>query len=134
MNTYTIVPDDIQSLETAKIAVESMPNNIVGSCIQECSNSGGLKTTSDNSVTISRIIEKIYWSYGIEQQPITSVSRFYVDLNLHVQTQGYSCGESVTINIDGAMTDRLIGIVDANGAAVIPFVFKDRTVNIEGEI
>jgi uncharacterized Zn-binding protein involved in type VI secretion len=42
-------------------------------------------------------VTKIYWSYGKEEKPVSGFSRFYVDLNLHVETENYAAGDKVDI-------------------------------------
>jgi uncharacterized Zn-binding protein involved in type VI secretion len=53
-------------------------------------------------------IQRITFSYGANQTPVDSVSRFYTDLNIHVKTSGYSPGETVTVTISGATEKALL--------------------------
>ena len=45
-------------------------------------------------------ITAISWSYGKDETPVSGASRFYVDLNLHVETENYAPGEMVDISIE----------------------------------
>ncbi|WP_205746716.1 hypothetical protein, partial [Duganella callida] len=84
-------------------------------------------------------IKRLFWSYGEEQTPVAGVSRFYVDLNLHVETENYGAGETVDVEIAngdveeiaaGLKTLKLTATVDASGSAVIKNVFSGKTVDI----
>ena len=44
-------------------------------------------------------VTAISWSYGPDETPVSGVSRFYVDLNLHVRTENYAPGDMVDISI-----------------------------------
>ncbi len=44
-------------------------------------------------------ITRLRWSYGPQEAALPSQSRHYVDLNLHVETQGYEAGESVDVQV-----------------------------------
>lgn len=72
-------------------------------------------------------------SYGDEQIPVESVSRFYTDLNIHVKTSGYLPGETVTVNISGTTGKALTGIIGAKGIAIIPNAFGSEIIDMEGE-
>ena len=68
-------------------------------------------------------ITAISWSYGKDETPVTGASRFYVDLNLHVETENYAAGESVDITIE-----------DDEGNDVIDGVKKiDLKIKVDGE-
>ncbi|WP_412850379.1 hypothetical protein ACL0VS_12035 [Chryseobacterium sp. PMSZPI] len=41
----------------------------------------------------------MYWTYGDEETPLTDSSKFYVDMNLIVKTEGYKDGESIEVVI-----------------------------------
>ncbi|QBE64945.1 PAAR domain-containing protein [Pseudoduganella lutea] len=84
-------------------------------------------------------IKRLYWSYGQNETPIDSVSRHYVDLNLHIETENYQAGEHVDIvlaNDDGSelMTGlkalRLQAKVGGDNTACIHNVFKGKTIEI----
>lgn len=56
-------------------------------------------------------ITAIYWTYGKDETPVSGNSRFYVDLNLHVDTENYVTGEMVDIVIeDDAGNDVFDGV------------------------
>ncbi|WP_455537467.1 type VI secretion system tube protein TssD [Prevotella koreensis] len=82
----------------------------------------------------------IYWTYGKEQIPIENVSRFYVDMNLHIKTKGYNVGESLSITIkrddnlpifstEPSIT--ITGKVDENGNVILSNILKDYTLNLD---
>lgn len=84
-------------------------------------------------------ITRLYWSYGIAETPVTDVSRHYVDLNLHIETENYQSGESAVVvisNDDGSnLTDETATLalrvaVSADGTAKVTNVFRNKTVEI----
>jgi uncharacterized Zn-binding protein involved in type VI secretion len=84
-------------------------------------------------------VTRLYWSYGDAMQPLSRKSRFYVDLNLHVETENYAAGDSVEVDIandDGSDVAtglpklKARGTVAADGTAVIKNVFSGKTVDI----
>lgn len=79
-------------------------------------------------------IQRITFSYGENQTPVDSVSRFYTDLNIHVKTSGYLPGETVTVTVTGAAEKTLSGTVDAKGIAIIPNAFQAEVFDMEGEV
>lgn len=44
-------------------------------------------------------IKRIWWSYGDEETPLEGVSRHFVDLNVHVETENYADGESIDLTV-----------------------------------
>jgi uncharacterized Zn-binding protein involved in type VI secretion len=86
-----------------------------------------------------KAVKRIYWSYGPDRTPVDSVSRHYVDLNLHVETEHYTAGETVEIairNDDGSeLADGLPQLtvqakVGSDNTACVEDVFKGKTVQI----
>lgn len=57
-------------------------------------------TSATNAAPKNKSIKAISWSYGPEETPISGVSRYYVDLNLHIEAENYAPGEIVSIDID----------------------------------
>ena len=55
------------------------------------------KASSDDK---EKKVTKIYWSYGKDETPVSGFSRFYVDLNLHVETENYAPGDKVDIVLE----------------------------------
>lgn len=45
-------------------------------------------------------VNKLYWSYGDKFIPLKNKSRFFDDLNLHIETTGYQTGEKINIDIN----------------------------------
>jgi uncharacterized Zn-binding protein involved in type VI secretion len=84
-------------------------------------------------------VTRLFWSYGEGELPVTGKSRFYVDLNLHVETENYAAGEKVVVVIENDVGDdvstddktlQLQATVGADGCAKIKNVFAGKTVNI----
>lgn len=82
-------------------------------------------------------VTAVSWSYGAEETPVSGVSRFYVDLNLHVKTENYAPGEMVDILIeDDRGADVLEGVkkitlrakVGADGSAKLMNAFAGKTL------
>ncbi|ECA8973236.1 hypothetical protein ETB55_23440, partial [Salmonella enterica subsp. enterica serovar Omuna] len=77
------------------------------------------------------------WSYGEDQTELNDISRHYVDLNLHIQTEGYSPGESVSCDVEYNDIDdvnqviTVAGIVDNNGNACVCGVFRDVLMSVQ---
>jgi len=60
---------------------------------------------------LEKKITAIFWTYGKDETPVSGNSRFYIDLNLHVDTENYAPGEMVDIVIeDDAGKDVLDGV------------------------
>ncbi|EUB84223.1 PAAR domain-containing protein [Pseudomonas putida] len=79
-------------------------------------------------------IQRITFSYGENQTPVDSISRFYCDLNIHVKTSGYLPGETVAVTISGTTEKKLTGTVGAKGIAIIPNAFQGEFFDMEGEV
>jgi len=82
-------------------------------------------------------IKRIWWSYGDDETLLEEVSRHYVDLNVHVETENYADGESVDLvlaNDDGAdlfegKRDFAVKVkVGPDGTGKAMNVFNDKTV------
>ena len=79
-------------------------------------------------------VTRIYWSHGDKQTPLQNASRFYTDMNLHAETVGYQPGETLEITLEGASSQRLQGVVDANGKVCIQNALKSHDVHLQGRI
>lgn len=97
------------------------------------------KAGDEEETAREKAIRRLYWTYGPDEQPLEDVSRHYVDLNLHVETENYAAGEAVPVvlkNDDGA--DIVAGSptldlqvpVGADGSGKLMNVFKGKTVEI----
>ncbi len=84
-------------------------------------------------------VTRLFWTYGDGESPVTGKSRFYVDLNLHVETENYAAGEKVMIAIENDEGDDLSmalktlqvqATVGVDGCAKIKNVFAGQTVDI----
>jgi hypothetical protein len=65
-------------------------------------------------------VERLWWTYGAIETPVTAVSRHFCDLNLHVSTQGYLAGEMVEINVS------FIGADDRTVQLTIPIEITEK--------
>lgn len=81
----------------------------------------------------------MYWSYGVAETPVSDVSRHYVDLNLHIETENFQPGEIAVVVISKADGGNLTAetpslelraAVGSDGKAKVINVFRDRTVEI----
>nr|WP_081984325.1 PAAR domain-containing protein [Massilia sp. JS1662] len=95
--------------------------------------------SEERSAGRDKVVKRLFWTYGMSELPLEEVSRHYVDLNLHVDTENYSPGETVDITIRnddgselmaGVQSLDLQAVVGPDGAAKIPDVFKGKTVQI----
>jgi len=84
-------------------------------------------------------IKRIWWSYGEQETPVETFSRHYVDLNVHVETANYACGESVPVSIqndDGSelaagIPELALNVaVGADGSGKAMNVFAGKTVTL----
>lgn len=74
-------------------------------------------------------VTKVYWSYGEEEIEISNISRHYADLNLHVETVGYSKGELVDVNIISKEKQfKFHPMIQENGKAKIINIFKGESL------
>lgn len=87
-------------------------------------------------------IVSMYWVYGEDNTPILNESKFFVDMNLVVQTRNYEDGENVDVLIksedgepiaDGLHELNLSGAVDKDGIAVFKEPLKEYSVKIYNE-
>lgn len=104
---------------------------------QELTSSLAGQDTADEAP--ARKNTRMYRSYGPDETRVSDVSRHYVDLNLHIETENYSAGDTavvVTRNDDeseptgGAPTLELRATVGADGTAKLSNVVRNRTVEI----
>ncbi|MCP4970667.1 MAG: hypothetical protein GY932_08765, partial [Arcobacter sp.] len=85
---------------------------------------GGVSATEVKGTIINS-----YFSYGEEQIRLNSISRHYVDLNLHIETLGYSTGENVNVNVKvGEKIYSFSSKVEKDGSAIILDIFKNESL------
>jgi uncharacterized Zn-binding protein involved in type VI secretion len=91
------------------------------------------------TVNQAKSIKRIFWTYGPNELPLEGISRHYVDLNLHLETENYAPGDTAQIVlknddgselVSGSETIRLQAVVGADGSAKLMNVFKNNTVEI----
>ncbi|MCV4273912.1 PAAR domain-containing protein [Pseudomonas capsici] len=88
----------------------------------------------DSAVAKVKLIKEIYFSYGSSYEPLADVSRFYVDLNVHVKTSGYKSGEVVDVKIAGDVERDFSAVVGESGVAVITGILMDDRIDMEGDV
>ncbi|ECG1479067.1 type VI secretion system tip protein VgrG, partial [Salmonella enterica subsp. salamae] len=95
---------------------------------------GGSSNGDDDQDNKEKKITSISWSYGEEQTELSDISRHYVDLNLHIKTEGYFSGESISCQItysDFENNEKVLtvsGVVNSEGEAFIGGVFADTDI------
>ncbi|MCL6238075.1 DUF2345 domain-containing protein, partial [Acinetobacter sp. ANC 5033] len=57
--------------------------------------------------TLKKKVKKIYWSYGENENRIGESSRFYTDVNLHIETENYADGETVTVKVKNPVYEKI---------------------------
>lgn len=94
------------------------------------------KDSASNAV---KKVTRISWSYGDRELPVSDKSRFYVDLNLHIETENYVPGEKVEVVIandagENLATDlKTLNVqvtIGPDGKGKIKNVFAGKTVDI----
>jgi uncharacterized Zn-binding protein involved in type VI secretion len=105
----------------------------VGGAVSEAASETAGETAGKEKIT------RLYWTYGPDEMPVTDVSRHYVDLNLHIETENYQPGESAVVTIgkddesalaEGTFTMELQATVGADGTAKLKDVFRNKTLEI----
>ena len=112
----------------------STPSNILPSNSQQ-----NLASSLTNR-SKEKIVTEVFWSYGEKLTPLVEKSRFFDDLNLHIETIGYSEGEQIEVEVspDSADLDTFQGfsisiIVNNEGSGIFKNVFKGKTIIIDTE-
>lgn len=97
------------------------------------------RESAQRSVCRDKAVKRMFWTFGMSEVPLEDVSRHYVDLNLHVETENYSPGETVDVTLSnddgselmaGVQSLNLEAVVGQDGVAKIRDVFKGKTVQI----
>ena len=95
--------------------------------------------SAKTTVSRDKVVTRLFWTYGMSELPMEDVSRHYVDLNLHIETENYSPGETVDITlknddgselIAGVQSLNVKAVVGPDGTAKIRDIFKGKTVEI----
>ncbi|MGV4093718.1 hypothetical protein ACV8S3_19475, partial [Citrobacter freundii] len=101
------------------------------------SNVSGNPVIESEDVDEEKKITSISWSYGEDKIELGDISRHYVDLNLHIQTENYNPGESVCCAVEYNDIDNIkqiitvTGIVDNTGNVCIHNVFSDVLMSVQ---
>ena len=95
---------------------------------------GGIPMEGTPAIPISspdKEIVDIWFSHSDEQIKIDDISRFYVDLNVHILTKNYREGELVKATINtGTEEFDVFGKVNEANQAVVTNIFQNRGVTI----
>lgn len=87
-------------------------------------------------------ITEMAWVYGENNSQLSDSSKFFVDMNLMVKTEGYEEGESIEVTIksedgepiaEGLGELNLSGKVDKDGIVIFKEPLKDYTVKLMEE-
>lgn len=101
-----------------------------------------LPQSGEFEYTKEKRVVTIFWTYGKDFQPLSDKSRFYTDMNLHVQTRNYEVGEKLNVTIksdDGSPIAKdiqeinLSGTVEDGGVVLFKEVLKNYTLNLTHE-
>ncbi len=74
----------------------------------------------------TRHVTKIYWSYGENHELVRNTSKYYADINLHVETNNYNDGDKVVVTIKNDDERPLFG--DIYKLDIIGTVFDNKAV------
>jgi hypothetical protein len=83
-------------------------------------------------------VTRLFWTYGEEETEVSGISRHFVDLNLHIETENFSPGESIDITLANDSGDEVVVghknlkvqiPLDSEGHGKIRNVFVGRTVD-----
>ncbi len=92
--------------------------------------------------TKEKQIASMYWAYEEENTSLMDESKFFVDMNLIVQTRNYEEGESIDVTIksddgeplaDGLNELTLSGTVDKDGMVIFKEPLKAYTLELMAE-
>ncbi len=99
-----------------------------------------LSSLLGSTVSKEKEVRRIFWTYGDDFTPLETKSRFFDDLNLHIETVGYQTGESISVEISSDVTDfdafenfNISLTIDGNGNGIFQNVFQGRTIAINTE-
>ena len=97
------------------------------------SGNGGVSAAEVASPEASKVITKLYWSYGEDEIEVQDISRHYADLNLHVETINYKNGESAMIEVEIPNSETLTFnvLIEANGYGVLHNIFNSTSIALE---
>lgn len=122
-------------LKTSDLAV--MNNGIVSSKIDQLISDTATKYIEEKE---EKIINNIYWSYGDNLILLKRKSRFFDDLNLHIETSGYARGDTIDIEIKPESSEinsfhpfTISLDIDTEGKGVLKNIFKGKTIIIDTE-
>ncbi|AZA81942.1 hypothetical protein C1637_24765 [Chryseobacterium lactis] len=99
-NNFTSL-SKVSSEEAQQVTIEATKQNLELSSQKKAIMQGfsrGEAITEDEESSTGKITE-MYWAYGDEETPLMDSSKFYVDMNLIVETEGYNDGESIEVII-----------------------------------
>lgn len=123
------------------ILVRSTIPCIISGCDLEIVHSGQIEVLTDIEPRVIKNprITRIYWTYENDLNRLGNQSRFYVDMNLHIETKDYEQGETLSIELKSKngipLTDKqsniiITGTVDESGSVILKNALKDYTLNL----
>lgn len=82
-------------------------------------------------------IVRVYWSYGPDKSMLQGKSRFYVDLNVHAETENFAPGDAIEIAIESnsdaaneALSFTVTAVVGPDNIATASNVFEGKHVEL----
>jgi len=97
---------------------------------------GGLDEGIAELLDKEKKVISLKFSYGEDEKILSSISRHYTDINIHVETTGYDAGESVNIKVDmpDGSSKSFSARVDGDGKGKIIGVFSSEEIAFKGEL
>ena len=137
-NNYTSI-SKISHEECEEVIIEATKKNLELSSQKRAILQGFGKDSEKNEKKENGEIIEIYWSYGENNMRLSGDSKFYVDMNLIVQTRYYEEGESVEVLIksddnnpiaDGISELKLTGKIDSEGMIFFKEPLKNYSLHL----
>lgn len=94
-NNYTSI-SKISHEQSEKVIIEATKKNLELSSQKRAIMQGFGKESDEVK---QRKITEIQWTYGEDNTILSNSSKFFVDMNLVVQTEGYDDGETINIKM-----------------------------------
>lgn len=130
-----------QQQAKAEAPIGAVPSNSKKQAAVSSAKATPTLISDSQNVRAEKKVTRIFWSYGQSETPLSDQSRFYPDLNIHLETVNYAAGDAVEIVIkdidEVASFDgneiKVSAQVDENGNAKVMNVLKNSSVNILAE-
>jgi len=125
---YTVVSGDTATKITKKFNISLDVFKKLNPAIKDVN-----KLSIDQKVKVGEVTN-IFWSYGAEKIKLNEKSRFYVDMNLHIETLGRFVNDTASIEIelpDGTTMQENI-LIGVDGKGLKMEIFKDKDILVIG--